>query len=74
MQLDTITKLLNIPNQKVMRIVKDTEDRFEFLLELVEEDDPVRSGCGRFHNTYAHSRGYKLLRISLSVGKGSFFM
>jgi len=58
MQLDTITKILNIPNQKVNKIVKNTEDRLEFILEPIEETSPVCSGCGQMHNISVHSYSY----------------
>lgn len=72
MQLDTITELLNTPNQKVINIVQDTEDRFEFILEPIEEVYPVCSGCGRVHNTYAHSRSYVVIEDLPISGKRVF--
>lgn len=72
MQLDTITELLNIPNQKVIRIVKNTEDRFEFLLEPIEETSPVCSGCGRVHNNHVHSRSYVVIEDLPISGKRVF--
>ena len=72
MQLDTMTELLNIPNQKVINIVQDTEERFEFILEPIEEAYPVCSGCGRVHNTYAHSRSYVVIEDIPISGKRVF--
>ncbi len=72
MQLDTITELLNIPNQKVTRIVQNTKDRFEFVLEPIEETSPICSGCGRVHNTYAHSRSYVVIEDLPISGKRVF--
>ncbi len=72
MQLDTITKLLNIPNQNVTRIVQDTKDRFECVLEPMEDTEPVCSGCGRVHDTYAHSRGYVVIEDFPISGKRVF--
>lgn len=72
MQLDTITELLNIPNQKVTRVVKNTEDRFEFLLEPIEEISAVCSGCGGVHNNHVHSRGYVVIEDLPISGKRVF--
>lgn len=72
MQLNTITELLNIPNQKVTRIVKNTEERFEFLLEPIKEIRPVCSGCGRVHNNHVHSRSYVVIEDLPISGKRVF--
>jgi len=61
MQLDTITKLLDIPNHKVMKIIKNTRDCLELVLEQVEDEMPRCSGCGRVHDTAVHSRGYTVI-------------
>lgn len=53
--------MLNIPNQKVVRIIQSTENHFEFVLEPVEEMSPVCSGCGRSHNSPIHSRRYVII-------------
>jgi len=55
MQCDTITKILDIPNQKVTQIVKNTRESLELVLEPVEDVAPICSGCGRVHNTSVHS-------------------
>jgi transposase len=60
MQLDTITKLLDIPNHKVMKIIKNTRDCLELVLEQVEDEMPRCSGCGRVHAA-VHSRGYTVI-------------
>jgi transposase len=72
MQLETITKLLNIPNQKVTSIVQSTEDHFEFVLEPIEDGGPVCSGCGRIHNSYAHSHSYVVIEDLPISGKRVF--
>lgn len=61
MQLNTITKMLNIPNQKVSRIIQDTEKFFECILEPIKETKPVCSGCGRVHNSPVHSRNHAVI-------------
>jgi transposase len=60
MQLDTITKLLDIPNHKVMKIIKNARDCLELVLEQVEDEMPRCSGCGRVHAA-VHSRGYTVI-------------
>jgi transposase len=60
MQLDTITKLLDIPNHKVTKIIKNTRDCLELVLEQVEDEMPRCSGCGRVHAA-VHSRGYTVI-------------
>ena len=37
MQVDTLTKVLNIPNQKAIEMIRNTEDQFEIILEPIEE-------------------------------------
>jgi len=61
MHLDTITKLLDIPNHKVTKIIKNTRDCLELVLEQVENEMPRCSGCGRIHDTAVHSRGYTVI-------------
>jgi transposase len=49
MQLETITELLNIPNFKVRNLIRNDRSSLHFLLELIEESEPVCSGCGKAH-------------------------
>lgn len=58
MHVDTITKFLDIPNHKVTKIVQNTSERLELVLEPVEDVMPICSGCGHVHNTPVQSRGY----------------
>ena len=58
MHVDTITKFLDIANHKVTKIVQNTRERLELVLEPVEDVRPICSGCGRIHNTPVQSRGY----------------
>ena len=58
MQIDTITKILNIPNHKVKKIIQNTSDCLELMLEPVEDEMPRCSDCSRVHHTAVHSRGH----------------
>lgn len=61
MQLQTITKLLNIPNY---RAVEATDSEFEnrfIALEPIEDIPPVCSGCGRVHGMSIHSKSNVLV-------------
>lgn len=77
MHFDTITKFLDIPNHKVTKIVQNTRERLELVLEPVEAVMPICSGCGRIHNTPVQSRGYIIVedlpisgrRVFLHVSK-----
>ena len=53
--------MLNIPNHKVSKIVKDTEDRLEFMLEPIKDVRAICSGCGGVHTTPVHSRNYVVI-------------
>ena len=46
MQIDTITKILDIPKHKVKKIIQNTSDCLELVLEPVEDDaDPRGRRC-----------------------------
>ncbi len=49
MQLETITELLSIPNFKVSPLIKNDVGSLYFILELIEETEPICSGCGKAH-------------------------
>jgi len=72
MHLDTITRLLDIPNQKVVSMVQYTKERFEFMLEPIAEVSPVCSGCGRVHKTAVHSYAYTVVEDLPMNGKRVF--
>lgn len=72
MQLDTITELLDIPNQKVVSMAQSTKAQFEFMLEPVAEVSPVCSGCGRVHKTAVHSYGNTVVEDLPMNGKRVF--
>lgn len=72
MQLDTITKMLNIPNQKVSHIAQNDEGCFEFILEPIEETSPICSGCGKAHASHIHSYSYVIVEDLPISGKRVF--
>lgn len=72
MQLDTITKMLNIPNQKVSHIAQNDEGCFEFILEPIEETSPICSGCGKVHTSHIYSYSYVIAEDFPISGKRVF--
>ena len=71
MHLDTITKLLDIPNHKAA-IVVVADQRIHVILERSEETPPVCSGCGKCHGTSIHSRDSVVLEDLGIAGKRVF--
>lgn len=62
MDLDTITKLLDIPNYRAVEVTgREYEDIFVVILERKKDIPPVCSGCGRVHGISVHSRGTALV-------------
>ncbi|ABC77178.1 transposase family protein [Syntrophus aciditrophicus] len=57
MELETITKLLNIPNYRVTRIIQSTPKNLHLAVEPIDPGTPVCSGCGEPHNVPVHSMG-----------------
>jgi len=57
MELETITKLLNIPNYKVTRILQITSEALHLQVEPIDPGTPVCSGCGLPHSAPVHSMG-----------------
>ncbi len=57
MELETITKLLNIPNYRVTRIIQSTPKNLHLAVEPIDPGTPVCSGCGEPHNVPVHSIG-----------------
>ncbi len=68
MQLNTITKLLALPNYKVAGIVEsDNKEHLHFLLEQIKPTAPICSGCGHVHNNPVHSKAEVIVEdMSLS--------
>ncbi len=54
MDLNTLTKLLNIPGYKVVEIISITEDEMHLRLEAYKRKEAVCSGCGEVHKTGYH--------------------
>ena len=57
MELETITKLLNIPNYTVTRIIQSTPGSLHLLVEPIDPGIPICSGCGLPHDVPVHSMG-----------------
>ena len=56
MQLDTITRLIDLPGHKVTDVLKNTEQSLHLLLKPAGQNPPVCSGCGRLHSGGIHSK------------------
>lgn len=69
--MDTITKLLDIPNHKAA-IVVVADQRIHLILERSEETPPVCSGCGKSHGTSIHSRDSVVIEDLGIAGKRVF--
>ncbi len=57
MDLETITKLLNIPNYKVARILQLNSESLHLQVERADAGAPICSGCGLSHSGPVHSTG-----------------
>jgi len=57
MDLETITKLLNIPNYHVVRILQISSESLHLQVEPIDPGIPVCSGCGLPHGGPVHSMG-----------------
>ena len=72
MRLNTITKLLDIPNYEVVTVMNDTDSSYEFTLDIKLPQAPVCSGCGQVHNTPVHSTGMVVIEDLPISGKRVF--
>jgi transposase len=73
MQLETITELLNIPNFKVSHLIRNDQDSLHFVLKLIEETDPICSGCGHVHpRNHVHQTGQVVVEDREIAGKRVF--
>ncbi len=54
MQLDTITKLLALPNFKVVKVL-DHENSLHLYVDLIDPVGPICSACGTVHRGPVHS-------------------
>ena len=57
MDLETIAKLLNIPNYKVARIIQINSRSIHMQVEPIDPGTPICSGCGSIHSGAVHSMG-----------------
>lgn len=55
MDLNTLTKLLNIPGYRVTKIISITDDEMHLRLEAYKRTKAVCSGCGEIHEKGYHS-------------------
>jgi transposase len=75
MHLDTITKLLDIPNYRAVEVTgREYDEIFGVTLELVKDIPPVCSGCGRIHGPSVHSRGTMIVEDLQISGKRVFLL
>ncbi|MCJ7685444.1 MAG: ISL3 family transposase [Desulfobacteraceae bacterium] len=73
MHLDTITKLLDIPNYRAVEVTgREYEGMFGIILERVKDTPPVCSGCGRIHGMSVHSEGTITVEDLMISGKRVF--
>ena len=75
MHLDTITKLLDIPNYRAVEVTgHEYEDIVVVILERGKDIPPVCSGCGRVHGISVHRRGTMLVEDLKISGKRVFLL
>jgi transposase len=75
MHLDTITKLLDIPNYRATEVTgREYHEIIGVTLERMKDIPPVCSGCGRIHGTSIHSRGTMIVEDLQISGKRVFLL
>jgi transposase len=74
MQLDTITKLLDIPNYRAAEVTDSEYESIYIILERVEDTLPVCSGCGNIHGRSVHSRDTVIVEDMKISGKRVFLL
>lgn len=74
MQLDTITKLLDIPNYRAAEVTDSEYESIYIILERVEDTLPVCSGCGNIHGRSVHSRDTVIVEDLKISGKRVFLL
>ena len=75
MHLDTITKLLDIPNYRATEVTgREYREIIGVTLERMKDIPPVCSGCGRIHGTSIHSRGTMIVEDLQISGKRVFLL
>jgi hypothetical protein len=55
MQLETITKLLDLPNFKVIKVSEHHENSLHLYVDQADSVDPICSACGSVHHDHVHS-------------------
>jgi transposase len=74
MHLDTITKLLDIPNYRAIEVTGSEYKNIYIILERVEDTPPVCSGCGNIHGRSVHSRDGMIVEDLRISGKRVFLL
>ncbi|MDO8722659.1 MAG: ISL3 family transposase [Syntrophales bacterium] len=74
MHLNTITKLLDIPNYRAVEVTDGEYENIYIVLEREEDTLPVCSGCGNIHGRSVHSRGDMLVEDLRISGKRVFLL
>lgn len=72
MQLKTITKLLNLPNFQVVKVLEHNKDDIHLYIDLIEPVAPVCSSCGSVHHSSVHSTGWIMVEDLPICGKRVF--
>jgi len=72
MQLKTITKLLNLPNFQVVKVLEHNKDDIHLYIDLIEPVAPVCSACGSVHHSSVHSTGWIMAEDLPLCGKRVF--
>lgn len=74
MHLNTITKLLDIPNYRAVEVTDSEHENIYIILEREEETPPVCSRCGNIHGRSVHSRGTMIAEDLKISGKRVFLL
>ncbi|MFO7766950.1 MAG: ISL3 family transposase [Pelovirga sp.] len=72
MQKKTITKLLDLPNFEVVKVLDHYADSLHLYIDLIDPVGPVCSACGDVHHTPVHSVGWIRVEDLPLCGKRTF--
>jgi len=72
MQKKTITKLLDLPNFEVAKVLDHHDDSLHLYIDLIDPVGPVCSACGDVHHTPVHSVGWIRVEDLPLCGKRTF--
>ena len=72
MQLETITKLLDLPNFKVIKVSEHHENSLHLYVDPADPVDPICSACGSVHHGHVHSIGWICVEDLPICGKRTF--